>query len=217
MTRDPVTIVTFDNVPPFARGYVRDLRPRWAASETGIPYLIETVPGHPRTAEHLAMQPFHQVPILKDGDQTIFESGAIVLHLAEGTALMPDDQRSAVTQWMIAALNSVEPVIMAWVIAAAFDKDPAATERANARLQPRLAQLAAVLDGRDWLVGEAFTAADLMMVEALRGAGDDGALDAHPVLQDYLARATDRPAFKKAMADHMAHWAAADAAQAGPA
>ena len=103
---------------------------------------------------------------------------------------------------------------MAWVTAGLFDKDEAAAERAMKRLQPRLAQLAAALEGRDWLLGDSFSVADLMMVEVLRGAGDDGVLDDHPVLKSYVARATARPAFQKAMADHMAHWAEADKARA---
>lgn len=213
MPRDPVTIVTFDNVPPFARGYVRDMRPRWAAEETGIPYRVETVPGHPRSDAHRDMQPFQKVPMLKDGDQTLFESGAIVLHLAEGTSLLPDEWRSGVTQWVIAALNTIDPPLSAWVNAVGSDSDQAAAERANQRLQPLLAQLADFLDGKDWLVGDRFTAADLIMAETLRGAGGDGVLADHPALRDYVARATARPAFRKAMADHMAHWQAGDAAQ----
>ena len=213
MTHDPVTIVTFDWVPPFAQGYVRDMRPRWAAEEAGIPYRVETVPVGPKSAAHRAMQPFEQVPVLKDGGTTLFESGAIVLHLAEGTDLLPADRRAEVVQWLIAALNSVEPLVMAWVTAGLFDKDEAAADRANTRLQPRLAQLAGALEGRDWLLGDRFTAADILMVEALRGAGDDGALDAHPVLTDYVARATARPAFRRAMAAHMEHWAEANRAR----
>ncbi|AUH64007.1 glutathione S-transferase family protein [Paracoccus zhejiangensis] len=214
MTRAPVTIVTYDWVPPFAQGYVREIRARWAAEEAGIPYRIETVPVSPKSAAHREMQPFEQVPVLKDGDLTLFESGAIALYLAEGTALLPESRRAEVTQWLIAALNSVEPQVMAWVTAGLFDKDEAAAERAMKRLQPRLAQLAAALEGRDWLVGDTFSVADLMMVEVLRGAGDDGALDDHPVLKAYVARATARPGFKKAMADHMAHWTDADRAKA---
>lgn len=216
MTRDPVTIVTYDWVPPFAQGYVRDLRPRWAAEEAGIPYRVETVPLVDRSAEHLAMQPFHQVPALKDGDLTLFESGAIGLYLADGQpALMPEGaaDRARVTQWLIAALNSVELPVMAWVLAVAFDKDEKAAAVANDRLQPRLGQLAAALDGRDWLVGDRFTVADILMVEVLRPAADMGALADHPVLLDYIARATARPAFQRAHAAQMDHWQAANAAK----
>ena len=213
MTRAPVTIVTFDWVPSFAQGYVRDIRPRWAAEEVGIPYRIETLPSGPKSADHHRLQPFEQVPVLKDGDMTLFESGAIVLHLTEGTPLLPADRRTEVMQWLIAALNSVEPQVAEWMNARLFDKDEAAAARANTRLQQRLAQLAAVLTDRDWLLGHHFTAADILMVDALRGAGDDGALNDHPVLQDYVARGTARPAFRKALADHLAHWAAADRAR----
>ena len=213
-TRDPVTIVTFDWVPPFAQGYVRDIRPRWAAEEAGIPYQVETVPVGPKSAAHRAMQPFEQVPVLKDGATQLFESGAIVLHLTEGSELLPADRRTEVMQWLIAALNSVEPQVMEWNTARLFDKDEAAATRANKRLQPRLAQLAAVLDGREWLLGDVFTAADILMVDAVRGIGDDGALDDHSVLKDYVARGTARPAFKRAMDAHMAHWGAAESARA---
>lgn len=212
MTRNPVTIVTFNSVPDFAKGYVRDIRARWAAEEAGVPYQIETVPIEPRSEGHLTIQPFQQVPALKDGDLTLFESGAIALHLAEDSPIAPTSakDRAKVLQWVIAALNSVEPQVLAWVTATVFDKDEAAAKRANERLQPRLAQLAARIKGREWLVGNRFTAADIILVDTLRGVGDDGVLDDHPVLTDYIARATARPAFKKAMADHMAHWQRAD-------
>ncbi|AUH34562.1 glutathione S-transferase family protein [Paracoccus tegillarcae] len=214
MSRDPVTIVTYDWVPEFPRGYVRDMRPRWTAEEAGIPYKIETVPLNDKTPGHLAIQPFHQVPILKDGDLTLFESGAMALHLADGQPeLMPEDRtgRARVNQWVIAALNSVELPVMAWIIAAAFDKDDRAAANANDRLQPRLAQLADVLDGKDWLLGDRFSVADIIMVEVLRPAADEGALADHPVLLDYIARAKARPAFQRAHADQMAHWQAAEA------
>lgn len=212
MTRNPVTIITFNAVPDFAKGYVRDIRARWAAEEAGVPYQIETVPIEPRSEGHLTIQPFQQVPALKDGDLTLFESGAIALHLAEDSPIAPANakDRAKVLQWVIAALNSVEPQVLAWVTATVFDKDEAAAKRANERLQPRLAQLAARIKGREWLVGNRFSAADIILVDTLRGAGDDGVLKDHPVLTDYIARATARPAFKKAMADHMAHWQQAD-------
>lgn len=216
MTTQPVTIITYDWVPDFPRGYVRDMRARWAAEEAGRPYRVETVPLMDKSAEHLAMQPFHQVPVLKDGNLTLFESGAIVLHLAEGSdALMPEDtnDRAHTRQWLLAALNSIELPVMAWILARAFDRDEAAAKRAEGRLQPRLAQLANVLKDRDWLMGDRFTVADVMMVEVLRPAAAEGALADHPILTAYIARATERPAFKRAMADHLAHWQAADASR----
>lgn len=209
-----LTITTYDWVPDFARGYVRDLRIRWACEEAGLPYRVDTTPVRDRTAGHLARQPFHQVPILQDGPLSLFESGAIVLYLAERSeALMPRDPagRAVVQQWVIAALNSVEPWVFMWTIAKVFDRDEDAVARALPRLQERLGQLAAAMDGRSWIAGDGFTAADIMMADALRIVADLGALGDHPALADYVARATDRPAFRRAHADQIAHFAAADA------
>lgn len=108
-----LTIHTYDWVPDFPRGFVRDIRVRWLAEELGLPYRVATVPLQPRSDAHRAMQPFGQVPILTDGDTILFESGAIVLHLAEGSALLPAERRAQITQWVIAALNSVEPDLVA--------------------------------------------------------------------------------------------------------
>lgn len=206
-----LTITTYDWVPDFARGYVRDLRARWACEEAGLAYQIETVPVVNRTPEHLARQPFHQVPILRDGDLTLFESGAIVLHLAEKSkALMPDGTRPQVSQWVIAALNSVEPSIMPWLIAKVFSKDDHNAAAAEPRMRERLGQLAEVLKDRDWLLGD-FTAADIMMADALRQMDRMGVLEDFPPLLAYVERAKARPAFQKAHADQLAHFAAAKA------
>ncbi|MRX49747.1 glutathione S-transferase family protein [Paracoccus sp. S-4012] len=211
-----LTITTYDWVPKFPRGWVRDLRVRWACEEAGLPYRIDTVPVKDRTPEHLARQPFHQVPMLRDGELSIFESGAIVLHLAEKSeALMPRDPpgRAAVQQWLIAALNSVEPWVLRWVVARMFDKDEAAAARALPLLEQRLGQLEAAMAGRDWIAGERFTAADILMADVLRLVEAQGALS-QPALQAYVARATARPAFRKAHAAQLAHFEAADAARA---
>lgn len=109
-----LTLYTYDWLPAFPRGFVRDLRVRWLCEEIGRPYKVATVPISPKSDEHRAMQPFAQVPMIRDGDLTLFESGAIVLHLAEGTAMMPAARRPQILQWAIAALNSVEPQMMAW-------------------------------------------------------------------------------------------------------
>lgn len=207
-----LTITTYDWVPEGPRGYVRDLRARWACEEAGLAYRIDSVPSAPRTQAHLDRQPFGQVPMLRDGELSIFESGAIVLHLAEKSdALMPEGARPQVLQWVIAALNSVEPWILPWLRARFFDKDEDAARKAASMMDKRLGQLAAVLAGRDWLAGGRFTAADLVMADVLRILGDNGALDAHPPLLAYVARATARPAFRKAHADQLAHFAAASA------
>lgn len=203
-------LTTYDWVPEFPRGFVRDIRVRWLLEELGRPYAVETVPLRNKTAAHLDSQPFHQVPFIREGDLTLFESGAILLHLAEGTDLMPADRRPVVQQWLIAALNSVEPFVMAWLIPKVFEKDEAAASRREPALRQRLDQLQAALDGRDWLAGDRFTVADLLMADILRAPAGHGLLDDRHGLAAYLERATGRPAFRKALADQMAHWRAAD-------
>lgn len=210
----PMVIVTYDWVPDFARGFVRDLRVRWAAEELGRAYRIETVPVREKSAAHRAMQPFEQVPILKDGDVSLFETGAIVWHLGETSeALVPGDrvERAETLQWIIAALNSVEPMLLGWLLAKVFDRDEAATEKAADRLAPRLARLSDVIETRDHLVGGRFSAADLIMSDVLRVADAKGGLGEYPALSRYVARQTDRPAFRRAYDAQMAHWADADA------
>jgi len=210
-----LTITTYDWVPEGPRGYVRDLRARWACEEAGLAYRIDTVPLRPRTDEHRARQPFLQVPMLRDGDLSIFESGAILLHIAgKSEALMPRDSRAEVTQWVIAALNSVELWVMPWLVARVFRRDEDAAGKAAGQMQERLGQLDQVLAIRDWLVAGRFTAADLMMADVLRIVGDNGALSGHPALAAYVESATARPAFRKAHADQLAHFAAADARRA---
>lgn len=209
-----LVLTTYDWVPEMPRGFVRDIRVRWMLNELGRPYAVETVPMKDRTADHLAHQPFHQVPFIRDGDLTLFESGAILLHLAEGTSLMPDAHRPHVQQWLIAALNSVEPFIMAWIIARFFDKDEAGAARREPLVRQRLAQLQAALGDKDWLTGDGFTVADLLMADILRIPAQNGLLDDLHGLAAYAERATDRPAFGKALADQMAHWRAADARRA---
>lgn len=222
MPADPVTIVTYEWVPEFPRGLVRDIRARWAATEAGIPYRVDTVPAMPKSPEHRQMQPFGQVPILRDGDLTLFESGAIVLHLARGTPLLPENRRSEITQWLIAALNSVEAHTGRWALmrlAQSLPKifgppsPPEVEEHARQMMISRLDALEHVMQDRDWIAGD-FSAADILMVDVLRALQMLDALSDFPALVDYVARATARPAFQKAMADHMAHWQAADARMA---
>lgn len=207
-----LTITTFDRVPQAARGYVRDLRVRWACEEAGLDYRVETVPLDPRTPDHIARQPFAQVPILRDGGLVLFESGAIVLYLAgRSAALMPPGRGPEVTQWVIAALNSVESWIFPWLIAR-FQGDEAATGKALPQMNVRLGQMQSVLAGRDWLLDEGFSAADLIMADVLRIVNDAGALAEYPALAAYVARATARPAFARAHAAQMAHFATQDGA-----
>ncbi len=212
-----LVLTTYDWVPNSPRGHVRDLRVRWALEEAGLPYRIATVPITDKTAEHLRHQPFGQVPWLTDGDLSIFESGAILLHLGgKSAALMPTDAqgRSTVTEWVFAALNSVEMPVLPWTFFN-FRKDDFASPGGKWLadfLTARLDRLEPVVAGRDWLAG-AFSVADIAMADVLRPLQRFGGLAAHPACHAYVARATARPAFQKALADQMAHFAAADAAR----
>ncbi|QYU68830.1 glutathione S-transferase N-terminal domain-containing protein [Leptolyngbya sp. 15MV] len=205
----PVTIWTLDWVPDGPRGFVRDLRLRWACEEAGIPYAIRTVAFDDRHTNHLDAQPFGQVPMLEDGDVRLFESGAGVLHLARlSEALMPRDAagEAEVAQWVIAALNSIEMVTMPWIVLQWSSQEFAAiTEWMDTRLN----QLEAVLATREWLVGNRFTAADLMMADVLR-LGELRGRGERPASEAYVERVTARPAFVKAHADQLALYAAAD-------
>lgn len=208
-------LTTFDWVPEMPRGYVRDLRVRWALEEAGLPYRVESVPFRTRTAEHFAHQPFGQVPWLTDGDISIFESGAILLHLgARSDALMPADPRgrSETVQWLFAALNSVEMASLPWslLIFSGAAKDTPAWKLFDAFLkQHRLAHLEPVLAERKWLAGS-FSVADILMADVLRLVDRFDGLTEYPACRAYVARATARPAFAKARADQIAHFAAAD-------
>lgn len=214
-----LTLTTFDWVPEMPRGFVRDLRVRWALEEATLPYRVASVPFGDRSAAHFAHQPFGQVPWLTEGDISIFESGAILLHLGErSAALMPADPsgRSEAIKWVFAALNSVEMASLPWSMFK-FIGDAGGTPGAkflDEFLQIRLKYLEPVLAGREWLVGS-FSVADILMSDVLRPVDRFDGLAAHPACRDYVARATARPAFVKAHADQMAHFAAADAARAG--
>ena len=208
-------LTTFDWVPEPPRGYVRDLRVRWALEEAGLPYRIESVPFGDRKPAHFAHQPFGQVPWLTDGDISIFESGAILLHLGElSSALMPADPRgrSETIEWVFAALNSVEMASLPWSILkfTGDSGDTPASKHLDAFLKAaRRKHLEAVLAGREWLAGS-FSVADILMADVLRLVDRFDGLAEYPACRDYIARATARPAFVKAHADQMAHFAAAD-------
>ena len=207
-------LTTFDWVPEVPRGYVRDLRVRWALEEADLPYRVESVPFGDRKPAHFAHQPFGQVPWLTDGDISIFESGAILLHLAElSSALMPADPqgRSRAIEWVFAALNSVEMASLPWSILkfTGDSGDTPASKHLDAFLKAaRLKHLEAVLAGREWLAGS-FSVADILMADVLRLVDRFDGLAEYPACRDYVARATARPAFVKAHADQMAHFAAA--------
>ncbi|CUU17603.1 glutathione S-transferase family protein [Bradyrhizobium barranii] len=209
-----LTLTTFDWVPEMPRGFVRDLRVRWALEEAALPYRVASVPFGPRDATHFAHQPFGQVPWLTDGDLSIFESGAILLHLGELSAtLMPTDPRgrSDTVEWVFAALNSVEMPALPWTMfkfTGSADGSPA-VKFVDDFLKLRLKHMETALAAREWLAGS-FSVADILMSDVLRVVDRFDGLADSPACRDYVARATGRPAFAKAHADQMAHFAAAD-------
>ena len=204
-----LTIWTLDWVPEGPRGFVRDLRLRWACEEAELPYTVRTIPFDDRETNHLARQPFGQIPFLSDGELQLFESGACLLHLAQKTdKLMPRDAigRAHTLQWMFAALNSIEMVSVPWwflTISGNAEND------LTGWIGKRLDQLEVVLSDRDWLASDRFTVADLLMADVLR-VPTVRAFGNRKATEAYIARITDRPAFKKAYADQMAHFELAD-------
>lgn len=206
-------ITAFDWVPDFARGQVRDLRVRWALEEVGQPYGTRYLAqGEQKGDPHRDRQPFGQVPTYEEGDLVLFESGAIVLHIAErfDGGLLPTSAgaRARAIEWMFAALNSVEPPIMDHAIATLFERGkPWSAPRLPsvlARIDERLSAVSRRLGDRMWLDGDAFTAGDLLMVTVLRIVSSDGLLAGYPNLTDYVARGEARPAFGRALADQLA-------------
>lgn len=202
-------IGTLDWVPEYPRGFVRDLRLRWACEEASLPYKVETVPFDGRETNHLDRQPFGQVPFLSDGSIKIFESGACLLHLArKSEKLMPRDPagEAETLQWTISALNSVEMVSVPWW----FTRVTGSEHKGLADwLGSRLSHMERVLSEREWLAAGRFTVADLIMADVLR-VRDVRAFGDRPKTEAYVKRVTARPAFKKAHDDQMAHFAQAD-------
>ena len=204
------TIWTYDWVPEGEsgpRGYVRDIRLRWACEEAGLDYEVKSVPFGDRGAEHLSRQPFGQVPFLQHGDITVFESGACLLHLArESEALMPRDRRSEAEtlEWTIAALNSIEMVTVPWWFVGMSN---VASNPLEGWMLQRLKHLEAVLVQREWLAAGRFTVADLLMSDVLR-IPKVMAVGEFPAIRAYVDRACVRPAFKRAYDGQMAHFAA---------
>jgi glutathione S-transferase len=207
-------LTTFDWVPAGPRGYVRDIRVRWALEEARLPYRVNGVPFENREADHFAHQPFGQVPWLTHGDISIFETGAILLYLGERSeTLMPADPhgRNKAIEWLFAALNSVEAASMPWVIFK-FSGDTSespARKRVDEFLNARLQHMEKVLSGREWLAGR-FSIADILMADVLRLVDRFDGLTTYPAAREFVARATARPSFAKAHADQIAHFAAAD-------
>lgn len=206
---EKLIIWTLDRVPEGPRGFVRDLRLRWAAEEAGLPYDIRTVPFDGRATNHLDRQPFGQVPFLDDGEIAMFESGAALLHLARRSeALMPRDAvgEAETLQWLVAALNSIEMVTVPWwFLGLSGETDNGLT----GWVDQRLGHMERVLGERAWLAADRFTVADLLMADVLR-VPSVRARGERPATEAYVRRITGRPAFRKAHADQMAHFAAAD-------
>ena len=212
-------LTTFDWVPDAPRGYVRDLRIRWALEEASLPYRVESTPFKDRQAPHFARQPFGQVPWLTDGDLTLFESGAILLHLGEKSpALMPADRRgrAETIEWVFAALNSVEMASLPWSLLQFSGQSgaPGAQMFDDFLKKSRLAHLEPVLAARDWLAGP-FSIADILMADVLRLVDRFDGLADYPASKAYVKRATARPAFIKAHADQLAHFAKGDGGPGG--
>lgn len=210
MLRDcELSVTAFDWVPGFAQGLVRDLRVRWALEEAGLPYEVDLLAqGTQGDAPNLARQPFGQVPSLKMGDGSMFESGAIVWRIAqESDVLLPPDPagRDAALSWLFAALNTIEPPISMLAQLDFFSTDTEAAGRLRpeivAAIRLRLSALERELAGRDWLA-DRFTVGDLMMGAVLRMVDRD-TLGDFPATAAYLDRCIDRPAFRKALAGQL--------------
>jgi glutathione S-transferase len=206
-----VTITAFERSPDGGKGLARDTRVRWALEEVGQSYEVRLLSFEAKVQpEHLRLHPFGLIPTYEDGEVGIFETGAIILHIAEQHAgLLPDDAsaRMRAIAWMFAALNTVEPPILELVTARIFEGDqPWAEQRiplVQARIRARLEHLVRHLGDADWLDGE-FSAGDLMMVSVLLRLRSSGLLDEFPTLAAYVARGEARPAYERAFAAQLA-------------
>ena len=198
-------ITAFERSPDRGKGLARDMRVRWALEEVGQPYDVRLLSfGEMKESAHLALHPFGQIPTYEEGDFALFESGAIIFHIAERHAgLLPDDAnaRARAITWMFAALNTIEPPIVDLEIAKLVERDKSWYEERlpliEDRVRNRLKQLSARLGDTDWLDG-GFCAGDLMMVSVLLRLKSSGILDEYPNLSAYVARGEARPAYKRA-------------------
>ncbi|MFN3514859.1 MAG: glutathione S-transferase family protein [Phenylobacterium sp.] len=211
-----ITITAFERSPDRGKGLARDMRVRWALEEVGQPYEARLLSFDAmKKPAHLARNPFGQIPTYEEGDLVLFESGAIVFHIAERHAgLLPDDPdaRARAVAWMFAALNTVEPPIFERDMVRILERDEPWFERRLAALEEnirkRLGELSASLGEADWLESE-FSAGDLLMVTVLRRLHGSGILEDYPNLLAYVARAEARPAYQRAFADQLAVFTAA--------
>jgi glutathione S-transferase len=205
------TITAFERSPDRGGGLARDMRVRWAFEEVGQPYDVRLVSfSAMKEPPHLALHPFGQIPTYEEGDLALFESGAIILHIAEHHAgLLPADAnaRARAIAWMFAALNTVEPPIVDRSMATLLERDKIwYAERLpflDERVRVRLSELSNRLGDADWL-DDAFSAGDLLMVTVLRRLDGSGMLEDYPSLCAYIARGEARPAYERAFADQLA-------------
>jgi glutathione S-transferase len=205
------TITAFERSPDRGRGLARDMRVRWALEEVGQPYDVRLLSfSEMKESTHRRLHPFGQIPTYEEGDLALFETGAIVFHIAERhEGLLPDDAnaRARAIAWMFAALNTVEPPIVERSMAVLFDHDKSWHEERlvilDDRVRVRLGELSSRLGDADWL-DDAFSAGDLLMVTVLRRLGSSGLLEKYPNLCAYVARGEARPAYKRAFDDQLA-------------
>ena len=205
------TITAFERSPDRGRGLARDMRVRWAMEEAGQPYDVRLVSFREmKEPAHLALHPFGQIPTYEEGDLALFESGAIVLHIAQRhVGLLPEDAnaRARAIAWMFAALNTVEPPLVEREAAMLLERDKPWYEQRLPVIEKRarkpLGQLCRRLGDGEWLDG-GFTAGDLMMIAVLFRSKPSGILDEYPNLSAYVARGEARPAFKRAFAAQLA-------------
>jgi glutathione S-transferase len=205
------TITAFERSPDRGRGLARDMRIRWALEEVGQPYDVRLLSfAEMKEPAHRKLHPFGQIPTYEEGDLALFESGAIIFHIAEHHAgLLPDEAnaRARAIAWMFAALSTMEPPIVDYGMTMLFERDKSWFEERVAvlsdRVHARLSELSNRLGSADWLEG-AFSAGDLLMVTVLRRLGATGAVERYPNLTAYIARGEARPAYKRAFADQLA-------------
>ncbi|WP_454700716.1 glutathione S-transferase family protein [Agrobacterium burrii] len=211
-----ITITAFERSPDGGKGLARDMRVRWALEEVGQPYDVRLLSFKAmKEPEHLALQPFGQIPTYEEDDLVLFESGGIIFHIAERHAgLLPKeaDTRARAISWMFAALSTMEPPIVEHFVTGFLERDKSwhreRLQIVDERIRKRLGELSRRLGNADWLDG-AFSAGDLLMISVLQRITSSGILDEYPNLAAYVARGEARPAYKRAFADQLAVFKAA--------
>lgn len=211
-----ITITAFERSPDGGKGLARDMRVRWALEEVGQPYDVRLLSFKAmREPAHLALQPFGQIPTYEEGDLVLFESGAIIFHIAERHAgLLPQDAdaRARAIMWMFAALSTMEPPIVEHFVTGFLERDKSwhgeRLQIVDERIRKRLGELSHRLGKAEWLDG-AFSAGDLLMISVLQRIKSSGILDEYANLAAYVARGEARPAYKRAFADQLAIFKAA--------